>query len=150
MRRFRRMTGWLALALGVGVSLGTLAQVQAQEELSLIHAVTQARETCYATVECANLDELTALFTDTARRTEIQRNNNVVLLETAEALRDDHRRVAGGFPGRRLETLGLFSHGRNVVALQRNWDPGAAEPNPFISVFRIEEGKVAHWILIAP
>src|SRR5687767_2380243 len=137
MQTYRTLAYGLALVLAVTVGIGVARQAQAQEDLDLIHAVTQAREACYATVECANLEELSGLFSASARRTEIQRNNNVVLLETAEALREDHRRVASSFPGRQLETLALFSHGRNVVALQHNWDPGAAEPNPFISVFRI-------------
>ena len=133
----------------VGLGLG-LARAILQDDLALISAVTQARDSCYSMADCPNLEELARLFSEMPRRTEIQRNNNVVLLEGAEALREDHLRVARGFTGRRLETIGIVSHGRNVVALQRNWDPGATEPNPFISVFRIEDGRVAHWILIAP
>jgi hypothetical protein len=144
----------VGLAAAAGLFVGTiglgLARASMQDDLDLITTVTQAREACYAEPACPNLAELAGLFTDSPRRTEIQRNNNVVLLEGAEALREDHLRVAGNFPGRKLETTAMVSHGRNVVALQQNWDPGAAEPTPFISVFRIEDGRVAHWILIAP
>ena len=38
--------------------------------------------------------------------------------------------------------------GRNVVILQLNRDPGAAQPTLFLSVLRVEDGKIAHWILI--
>jgi hypothetical protein len=119
-------------------------------ELALAAAVTRARETCYAAPDCPNLEELMALFTAAPRRTEIQRPGTVVLLEGAEALREDHLRVARQFPGRRLETVSLVAHGRNVIALQRNVNPGSPERDAFTSVFRIEDGKVAHWILIAP
>ena len=118
--------------------------------VALVAAVTRAREVCYAAPDCPNLQELMALFTANPRRTEIQRNNSVVQLEGAEALRADHLRVAQMFTGRRLETLSVAEHGRNVIVLQLNWDPGAAEPNAFTSVFRIEDGRVAHWVLVAP
>ena len=91
-----------------------------------------------------------ALFAAEPRRTEITRPNEVVLLEGAEALRADHLRVAERFTGRRVETVSAQAHGRNVVLLQLNRDPGASEPSSFISVFRVEDGKAAHWVLIAP
>jgi len=90
------------------------------------------------------------LFSDEPRRTEIQRNSNVVLLEGHDAIRADHSRVASTFTGRRLETTAMMVQARNVVILQLNWDPGAAAPNPFTSVLRIEDGKIAHWALVAP
>jgi hypothetical protein len=31
-----------------------------------------------------------------------------------------------------------------------NRDPGAAPPSPFVSVVRVEDRKIAHWILITP
>lgn len=145
------IAGVLSLVLGTrGVGFAQAKTANTQEDLSLVSAVTRAREACYAVADCPNLEALDRLFADTARRTEIQRNNNVVLLEGIDALRADHQRVASGFTGRRLETIAMFSHGRNVVALQRNWDPGATEPTPFISVFRIEDGRIAHWVLIVP
>lgn len=123
---------------------------ETQEMLAIATAVTQARETCYSAPDCPNLEELMALFSERPRRTEIQRDNNVVLLEGPEALRADHLRVAGRFTGRQLETTAVMVQGRNVIVLQRNWDPGAPEPTSFVSTFRIEGGKVAHWILVAP
>jgi hypothetical protein len=128
----------------------TAASVEAQQHLAVATAFNQARETCYSAPDCPNHDALMAMFTPDARRTEIQRNNNVVLLEGPEALRADNLRVAGTFTGRRVETTGMATQGRNVIVQQLNWDPGAAEPNPFTSVFRIEDGRVAHWVLIAP
>lgn len=118
--------------------------------LDLANAVTQAREGCYAGSDCPNLTELMDLFSDNPRRTEIQRDNSVVLLDGSEALRADHLRVAERFTGRRLETTAIFTHGRNVVLLQRNLNPGGSPPDPFISIYRVEDGRVAHWILIAP
>ena len=147
-RWFLALAGTAILLLG---SLGAgLTGASAQDDLALASAVTQARETCYAAADCPNLDALAGLFAENARRTEIQRNNSVVLVEGADALRADHQRGASSFTGRKVETTAMLGWGRNVVALQRNWDPGAAEPNPFISIFRIEDGRVAHWILIAP
>jgi hypothetical protein len=149
----KRAEPWIGLSLilgTLGVGFAQANTANTQEDLSLISAATRAREACYAAADCPNLEELDRLFADTARRTEIQRNNNVVLLEGIDALRADHQRVASSFTGRRLETIGMFGHGRNVVALQRNWDLGAAESTPFISVFRVEDGRIAHWILIAP
>jgi hypothetical protein len=85
-----------------------------------------------------------------ARRTEIRRDHTVALLEGPAPLRGDHQRVARQFTGRRLETTSVTTQGRNVIVLQRNLDPGAAQPNPFTHVYRLEDGKVAHWTLVAP
>jgi hypothetical protein len=128
----------------------TAAQSQDHEYMAIATAFNEAREACYAAPQCPNLDAFMALFTPDARRTEIQRNNSVVQLESAEALRNDHLRVAQSFTGRRVETTGMMVQGRNVVMLQLNWDPGATAPNPFTSVLRIEDGKIAHWVLVAP
>jgi hypothetical protein len=131
-------------------SVMATAQSPDQEYISIATAFNEAREACYATPECPNVDAFMALFLPDARRTEIQRNNNVVQLESAEALRNDHLRVAQTFTGRQVETTGMMVQGRNVIMLQLNRDPGATVPNPFTSVLRIEDGRIAHWILIAP
>ena len=131
---------------------GAMATAQSQdpEYISIATAFNQAREACYAAPECPNLDGFMALFIPDPRRTEIQRNNTVVQLEGAEALRNDHLRVARTFTGRRVETTEMRVQGRNVIMLPLNWDPGAAAPNPFTSVLRIEDGRIAHWIVITP
>lgn len=137
--------------LTTGIAAISSAQTPDADMAALIETVTQAREACYAEPECPNIDELMGLFTANPRRTEIQRDSSVVVqLEGAEALRADHLRVAQRFTGRRLETVQTQAHGRNLTAFQLNWDPGADAPNPFVSVFRIEDGKVAHWVLVAP
>jgi SnoaL-like domain len=119
--------------------------------LAIVTAFNDAREECYSTPECPNIEEYLELFTgEDARRTEIRRDNQVVLLEGLDALRQDALRVAQQFTGRRLESTHIMRHGRNVVVLQRNWDPGAEIPNPFTHVFRIQDGKIAHWVLVAP
>lgn len=118
--------------------------------LAVATAFNTGREVCYSSRECPNIEELMAAFSDEPRRTEIQRNNNVVLLEGRDAIAADHLRVASSFTGRRVETTSMAVQGRNVLMLQLNWDPGAADPNPFTSVLRIEDGKVAHWVLVAP
>ena len=123
---------------------------ETEGRLALVSEVTRARESCYAVPECPNLEELMALFTPNPRRTEITRTSDVVQLEGADALRADHLRVAQRFAGRRLETVDMQVHGRNVIAFQLNWDPGSTTPNLFTSVFRVEDGKVAHWALVAP
>jgi hypothetical protein len=155
----RLMTGRMILPLAVltimiwlSLLRGDLATAQTPERqyLAIATAFNQARETCYATPECPNIDAFMALFTPDPRRTEIQRNNNVIQLEGTEALRNDHLRVAQSFTGRQVETTGMMVQGRNVIMLQLNWDPGATAANPFTSVLRIEDGKIAHWILIAP
>ena len=155
----RRRTGRIVLpmvVLGLTILLSThlgntaIAQAQDRQYMAIATAFNQAREACYAAPECPNIDAFMALFTPDARRTEIQRNNNVVQLETTEALRNDHIRVAQSFTGRQVETTGMTVQGRNVIMTQLNWDPGAAAANPFTSVLRIEDGKIAHWILIAP
>lgn len=148
------------LVVAAGPLMAGFALVQAQSANSLIddtqhmkavaHVFNQRREHCYAASHCPELDSLMELFAPDAKRTEINRANAVVQLEGAEALRQDSLRVARSFMGRRLQTMGTFVHGRNVVFLQWNWDPGSAVPNPFIHVLRIQEGKIAHWILIAP
>ena len=136
----------LAVAATVAVTQGQARQ----DILAVAAAFNQAREVCYAAPECPNLEEFMSLFTPGVRRTEIQRNNNVVLLRGLDELRADHLRVARSFPGRKLETTSMEVQGRNVVILQLNRDPGAAQPIPFVSVLRVEDGKIAHWILIAP
>ena len=144
------------LASGLGAPTAAMAErerapnLDADEMLVLVDDVTRAREACYAAPECPNLEELMGLFAPSPRRTEIQRDNNVVQLDGDEALRADHVRVAQRFTGRRVETLHLEAHGRNVIAFQLNWDPGAAAPNAFTSVFRIEDGRVTNWVLMAP
>jgi hypothetical protein len=142
----------LAITILLSTHLGNpaIAQAQDRQYMAIATAFNQAREACYAAPECPNIDAFMALFTPDARRTEIQRNNNVVQLETTEALRNDHIRVAQSFTGRQVETTGMTVQGRNVIMTQLNWDPGAAAASPFTSVLRIEDGKIAHWILIAP
>ncbi len=44
----------------------------------------------------------------------------------------------------------MMAQGRNVVVLQRNHDPGGAKPNSFTHVFRVQDGKILHWIVITP
>ncbi len=118
--------------------------------LAVATAFNDARQVCYSAPDCPNLDELMSLFTADARRREIQRNNSVVQLQSPDELRADHVRVASSFTGRRVETTSMDIQGRNVVMLQLNWDPGATQPNAFVSVLRIEDGQIAHWVLIAP
>lgn len=132
------------------VSRGEAAPSAAQAEFAVVAAFTQAREECYAAPECPNLEQYMGLFSADARRTEIQRNNTVVLLEDADALRADALRVASSFTGRRLETTSMLSQGRNVIVEQLNHNPGAAAPDPFTHVFRVQDRKIAHWILVAP
>ena len=122
----------------------------APEDFAVVAAFNQARQDCYAAPECPNLEQYMTMFTADARRTEIQRNNSVVLLESADALQADAQRVASSFTGRRLETTSMLSQGRNVIVQQLNWNPGAATPDPFTHVFRVQDGKIAHWILVAP
>jgi len=157
MRRIQLAAVAVATGLLVAAMLFVIARevaaasgVEAQQAMAVVAAFNEARETCYSAPDCPNLDALMAMFTSDARRTEIQRNNNVVLLEGPEALRADNLRVASTIPGRRLETTSMMTQGRNVIVLQLNWDPGATEPNPFTSVFRIQDGKAAHWVLVAP
>lgn len=142
------------LAGGIGIGFvarsRAAAQGQSAEMLAVVTAFNQARELCYATPDCANLDALAALFTDDARRTEVNRANDVVQLLTPEALRADSLRVARSFTGRRLETTSMLVQGRNVIVQQLNHDPGAAQPGPFTHVFRVQNGRIAHWILVAP
>jgi hypothetical protein len=118
--------------------------------MAVAHVFNQARERCYSSPECPNRDELMAVFTPDARRTEINRQNNVIQLEGLEALRADSLRVAQTFTGRRLETTSVSNQGRNVIFLQWNWDPAAPSPNPFTHLLRIQDGRIAHWILLAP
>jgi hypothetical protein len=150
-----RVVTILLATLGVLLTTPALPAAASQDDeatnmLAVASAFNAARETCYASPDCPNLDEFMALFSDEPRRTEIQRGNTVVLLEGRDALASDHLRVASSFTGRTLETTAMSVHGRNVVMLQLNWDPGAPEPNPFTSVLRIEAGKIAHWVLVAP
>ena len=98
-----------ACLLSVLVTLGVAATVAAthaqarQDILAAAAAFNEAREACYAAPECPNLERFMSLFTPDVRRTEIQRNNSVVLLQGHDALRADHLRVARSFPGRKLE-----------------------------------------------
>ncbi len=141
----------LATAVGaLVVPRGEAAPAAAQEEFAVVAAFNQAREQCYSAPECPNLEQYMGLFSADARRTEIQRNTTVVLLEDADALRADALRVASSFTGRRLETTAMLSQGRNVVVEQSNHNPGAVAPDLFTRVLRVQDGKIAHWILVAP
>jgi len=139
-----------ALACFAVTATASATQSQDADMLAVATAFNDAREICYSASECPIVDELMSLFTADARRTEIARNNNVVQLQSPDELRADHVRVASSFTGRRVETTSMEIQGRNVVMFQLNWNPGATEPDPFVSVLRIEESKIAHWVLIAP
>ncbi len=141
----------VVVAALVAVPRGEAAPSQAtQEDFAVVAAFNRAREDCYAAPECPNLDQYMEMFTADARRTEIQRNNSVVILESADALRADAQRVASNFTGRRLETTSMLAQGRNVIVQQLNLNPGAATSDPFTHVFRVQDGKIAHWVLVAP
>jgi len=141
----------LAIVSAVWLKAQSVSQVnETQHKLAIVHVFNQAREQCYSTPECPNLDQLLELFTSDAKRTEINRANEVVRVEGIDALRTDSLRVARTFTGRRLETTAVVSQGRNVTFTQSNWDPGAAGPNYFTHVLRIQDGRIAHWILVAP